>query len=527
MFSFRKIGFALTFVLLVGMLAHGLAQDDPVPGGTLVIAAGGDPGHFNPGITTGFEVHSIADSIFNGLVGLDDNANPVPDLAVRWEVSDDARVYTFHLADGVAWHDGEPFTSADVKFTFEEILLQFHSRTKAGLEGILESIETPDDQTVVFTFTEPYAPFLQRLNVTEAPILPRHIYADVEDIQTAAANLSPIGTGPFVFDEYVIDDRVILQRNPEYFKDGLPYVDTVVFRVIPDVNTQLLALEQGEVDYIWRVPGAEIERLQDDDVRLYSVNSGPGGGFCVMTLTFNLDREIFQDVRVRRAIAHSIDRQQLVEQVIFGQGRAATGPISSQMEFAYSDDVTMYAHDYEEAASLLDQAGYAPGDDGTRLEMNVLHFPGFAKYAEIIRQNLANVGVDVEQIPLDRSAFIPRVFGDRDFDTNIISYCNNTDPTIGVSRMYVSTNIGDIPFSNGAGYVNPEIDELFDEASKTADQDERGEIYAEIQRILTRELPYWWLVETKFTAASGANVHGLKAWSGHLAEEAWLEGGGN
>ena len=500
------------------------APDDSRRGGTLVIALSDDPGHFNPGITTGFNVHAVTGSIFNGLVELDDNANPHSDLAERWEVSDDSTRYTFHLADGVRWHDGEPMTSADVKFTFENILLDYHSRTKGGLSGILESIDTPDDTTVVFNFTQPYAALLQRLNSTEAPILPKHVYEGVDDVQTAAANLTPVGTGPFKLESYDIDNKITLVRNDDYFKEGLPYLDRVVMRVIPDQNTQVLALEEGEVDYIWRVPGGEIERLSgDDSIVLHGVNSGPGGGFCIPTLTFNSDRDVFSDLRVRQAIAHAINRDQMLVQVIFGQGRVATGPINSQMAFAYSDDVTTYAYDIDRANALLDEAGYA--SDGTRFTMDLLvfSFGDFPKYGEVMRQNLAEVGIDVEVMPLDRSAFIPRVFGERDFDTNIISYCNNTDPSIGVARMYISSNIGDIPFSNGAAYVNPQIDELFDAAASTPDIARRGELYGEIQRILTAELPYLWLVETRFTAGSGANVRGLQANSGHVAETAFFE----
>ena len=133
------------------------------------------------------------------------------------------------LLKGVLWHDGTPFSSADVKFTFEEILLNFHSRTRGGLSGTLESIDTPDENTVIFNFTEPNAALLQRLNSTEAPILPMHIYEGVDDVQTAEANLTPIGTGPFKLDEYVIDDHITVLRNDDYFKDGLPYVDSIIF----------------------------------------------------------------------------------------------------------------------------------------------------------------------------------------------------------------------------------------------------------------------------------------------------------
>ena len=499
------------------------AAEDSRRGGTLVIALSDDPGHFNPGITTGFNVHAVTGSLFNGLVELDDNANPHPDLAESWEVSDDSTQYTFHLAEGVRWHDGEPMTSADVKFTFENILLNYHSRTRGGLSSILDSIDTPDDTTVVFNFTQPYAALLQRLNSTEAPILPEHIYEGVDDVQTAAANLTPVGTGPFKLESYEIDNQITLVRNDDYFKEGLPYLDRVVMRVIPDQNTQVLALEEGEVDYIWRVPGGDFERLSgDDSIVLHGVNSGPGGGFCIPTLTFNSERDVFSDLRVRQAIAHAFNRDQLWPW-LFGQGRVATGPINSQMAFAYSDDVTTYAYDVDRANALLDEAGYA--SDGTRftIDLLVFSFGDFPKYGEVMRQNLAEVGIDVEVTPLDRSAFIPRVFGERNFDTNIISYCNNTDPSIGVARMYISSNIGDIPFSNGAAYVNPQIDELFDAAASTPDVARRGELYGEIQRILTAELPYLWLVETQFTAGSGANVLGLQANSGHVAETAYFE----
>lgn len=497
---------------------------EPVPGGTLVVAIGEDPGQFNPGITTSFGPHSVADSLYNGLVALDINANPQPDLAESWEISDNGATYTFHLVQNATWHDGEPFTAADVKFTFENILLLYHSRTKAGLETALAGIEAPDDYTVVFRFNEPYAPLLQRLDVTEAPILPRHIYESVEDPTQTEVNLMPIGTGPFVFSEYTPGTEVRLVRNENYFKEGLPLLDEVVFRVIPDATTQIAALEAGEVDYVWRVPGPDTTRIESSaDTQVLPVPSGPGGGFCIMTMTFNLEREVFQDVQVRQAFAYAIDRQQILEQVIFNQGAVAEAPISSRIAWAHLNDGPQYPYDPDRARELLDAAGYPVGDDGSRFTVDFIHFPTFSKYGEVMREQLAAVGIDFELRPLERDAAIEAIFNERDFDTNIISYCNNTDPEIGVRRMYVSNNIGPIPFSNGAAYVNPQIDELFADASATADIEARAEAYHEIQQILLTDLPYWWLVETDFSVGVRSVCHDFQAWSGQFAETAWCE----
>lgn len=497
---------------------------EPSSGGTAVIAISADPGHLNPGITTGANVHTVADSIFNGLVALDQNLTPQPDLAQSWDISEDGQVYTFHLVPGVQWHDGQPFTSADVKFTFEEILFNFHSRTKAGLGNVVESIETPDELTVVFRFTEPYGPLLQRLDVTEAPILPQHLYEGTDPNENPA-NLQPVGTGPFKFESYAKDDTVVLVRNENYFKPGLPYLDQLIFRVIPDDTTQLLALEQGEVDYVGRIPAQEVQRLRRlGQFTLVGSTTGAGGGNCIMTVTFNLEREPFNNLNFRKAFAHAVNRQQIVEQVLFGQGRAASAPISSGITFAHAPGaLSEYDYNPEVAAQLLDEAGLTPGADGMRLTFDIVHFPTFNKYSEVMKQNLVEVGLDLNVRALDRAAAVETIFTNRDFDTNLISYCNGLDPDIGVRRMYVSNNIGDIPFSNGAAYVNEQVDELFAEAGATADTPTRSELYRDIQGILAEDLPYWWLVETPFTTGYSSNFNDFAVWTGQFAERAWLE----
>ena len=512
------------------------AQDMPVRGGTLVVAISSDPGHLNPAITTSGATHTAAELLYNGLLGRDERGNPVPELAESWQVEQAGAVYRFRLLDGVKWHDGMPFTSADVKFTFEEVLLKFHARTKASMGGLLAGIDTPDDRTVIFRFKQPYAPLLLQLDATEAPIVAKHIYQG-SDPQTNAANANPVGTGPFKFVSYKKGAEIRLARNPGYFKKGLPYLDELVMRVIPDASTQVLALESGEVDFLWGVPGPQLNRVTADArFRTAQTAYHPGGSNCIMTMSFNLDRPILQEPRLRRALAHATDRQPFLTQVLFGEGKVASAPISSEISWAHAEGLPMPRFDRGEAERLLDAVGWKKeGDgprvargvagiaDGTRLALDFVHFPTFSKYGELIRQQWGVVGVAVTLRPLEPAAFAPAVFKDRSFDTNVISYCQGPDPEIGVRRMYHSSQIGPAPFTNAAAFRNPQMDALFDEAGRTMERDKRSRIYRQIQELAVQELPYFWLVETLSTRAWPARCAGFKAWTGLFAEGAFCK----
>ena len=473
------------------------------------MAIGADPGQLNPAITTSGGTHTAAELMYNGLVGLDDSLKPVPELAASWDVEGDGALYRFHLRPGVMWHDGKPFTADDVKFTFEEVLLKLHSRTRASVGPNLASIEVTDPQTVVFRFKQPYAPFLQQLDVTEAPIVAKHIYAGSDPAKNPA-NTKPVGTGPFAFVSYTPDSEIKLKRNESYWAAGFPKLDEVVMRIIPETGSQIVALEKGEVDWVWGVPGPDEARLDaDPNIELLRTDRNPGGSNCIMTVSFNLDRPILQDLRVRQAVAHAMDRQQFVDKILFGQGRVAAAPISSGIGFAHATGLAMPAFDVAKAGSLLEEAGWKAGADGKRVAAGVkdvadgtpltiefLHFPSFTRYGELLRSQLAAVGIELTLKPLDPPVFAETVFTNRAFDTNIISYCNGPDPEIGVRRMYDSAQIGPVPFSNAAAYRNPDVDALFAEAQRTIDQAKRGELYRQIQEKVVADQPYAWVVET-------------------------------
>jgi len=510
------------------------AQDAPVRGGTVVAAIVSDPGHLNPAITTSGATHAASELLYNGLLGRDERGEPVPELAESWQIEQGGIVYRFRLRDGVKWHDGAPFTAADVKFTFEEVLVKYHARTRASMGAVLAGIEAPDDRTVVFRFKQPYAPLLYQLDATEAPIVARHVYQGT-DPQTNPANSNPIGTGPFKLVSYTKGTEIRLVRNPTYFKAGLPHLDGLVMRIIPDLAVQVLALENGEVDFLWELPGPQQARLKGDP-RFRTARTGyhPGGSNCIMTMSFNLERPILKELRVRQAVAHALDRQAFLTQILFGDGKVAAAPISSEIPWAHAAGLALPRPDRAEAEKLLDGAGWkkegegprtargVPGvADGTRLSIEFLHFPTFTKYGELVRQQLGAVGIGVVLKPLEPAVFAPTVFKDRNFDSNVISYCNGPDPEIGVRRMYHSSQIGPAPFTNAAAYRNARVDALFDEASRTVERDKRTRLYRQIQELVVQELPYFWLVETVSTRAWAARCAGFKAWTGHFAEEAF------
>lgn len=494
----------------------------PARGGTLVIAASADPGQFNPGISTAGGTHFVADSLYNGLIFLDQQLSPKPDLADTWDVSPDGKRYTFHLHPGVKWHDGQPFSSADVKFTFEEILLKYHARTKAGLEAVLDGIDTPDPNTVVMRFKQPYGPLLQRLDVVEAPILAKHVY-EAQDPTKAEANLKPVGTGPFKLAEYVKGDKIRMLRNDAYFKPGLPYLDEIVFRIIPLASTAVAALEQGEVDYVQGVPGPDLPRVQQNrHITLAQSGAGSGGSFCADTLFFNLTRSPLDQVDVRQAFYHGLDREQMLHEVYFDQGRVAKSAISADIAWATNPQVQQYPHDEAKANQLLDRTGLARGANGTRFTSTFVHATAYAKYGELMKQQLARVGIDINLRSLEVNAANEQNYIKKDFDLGFASYCNGPDPEIGVRRMYVSSNIGPILFSNGAAYRNPRVDQLFDLAAAAVERAERARAYAEFQDIVARDLPYLPIVETLGYRAWRSTVHELNYWSGELADHAWL-----
>jgi peptide/nickel transport system substrate-binding protein len=513
-------------VLVISLAGCGGRPGSHAAPTTLVIALGSDPGALNPAVTTAGSTHPVTDQIFNGLVGLDADLNPVPELADRWSIEDEGRTYRFTLREGVKWHDGVPLTSADVKFTFEQALLKYHSRTRAALEGLLLEVETPNPVTAVFRLKRPYSPLLQRLDVVEASIIPKHQY-EGQDLLNGEPTRRPVGTGPFRFVSYTPASHVVLERNREYFRANLPTIDRVVFRILPNSAMAVAALEQGEIDYVGSVPGPDADRLRrTSGIAVVAGTGGSGGSICQDVLIPNITRRPFDDIRVRRAFAHAIDRQFIVDRVYFNQGTPATGPISHLLTWAYTRETRQYPPDRDAARALLDAAGWKARHSGERFAITFTHAANQQRLAQVLREQLAHVGITLNLQTLDFNTAVEQVFVKKTFDLGFASFCNGADPDIGVRRVYVSTNIGPFPFSNGAGYRNAHIDQLFDLASGPVDRDRRRDHYVEIQRILAEDVPYFWLIDSEGLRAHRTAFTGFRLWTGALIETVHRTGSG-
>jgi len=541
---------------------------EPVRGGTMVVGLSAPlpaQGTLNPAVNTQGGMQQAAGHLFNGLVEIDDKAKPVPELATKWDVRDGGRTYEFTLAEGVKWHDGQPFTAADVKFSYEAALLRNHARTQSSVGPALaqpcaappaapscpsiEATEAAGGQPakVTFRFAKPYAPLLQQLTHTDGAIVPKHIW-DGKPPPTAATpwppGQNPVGTGPFRFVSQNASE-IVFERNPDYFRKPLPYLDRLVQRAIPTPGAQVQALTAGEIDFLGNVRGQDLPGLRGNpNIKVDTSSQSAGGSTnCVLKLALNLAQEgvpptqirqgpapahpILGDLRVRQAMAHAVKLDEYVQNVLQNDGgRVATGPVHSAMGWAHAD-APIPKFDQAEARRLLDAAGWtsaAPGQTRTKggqpLVIDMYHFAGNeAALGTKLKQDLALVGIEAQLQQVD-PAGKNALYSGRTFDSIIVSNCQATDPEIGVRRFYHSTAITGAPFTNGAGYENSDVDQGFDQAAQRLGEAERGPIYTKVQEQMAKDLPYLWLLETVSNRAHASKCEGLKPYTGHFAESA-------
>lgn len=500
--------FLATCIGLASMLA---VADDA--GGKVTVSINPEPSGMVAAFNTDSNLQMVSAKMHDGLLDYDAKLNPVPALAESWSVSADGKTITFKLRPGVKWHDGADFTSADVKFTLEKVLSKLNPRGRATFAN-LQEVSTPNALTAVLKLSAP-APYLMNgLAAFESPMLPKHVYDDGQELMRHPALAKPVGTGPFMFGEWQKASHILLKRNPNYWAKGLPKLDQVVFRVIPDPSVRAVSFEKGEVDLgpMWPVPLPEMARLESlgnvvADSSGYSMMSG------MLYFGFNTRSGPFADVRVRRAVAHAVNLESLAKVVWRGAATPGTSPISDQLVTFHKAPATRYAFDPAKAEALLEEAGLKRGADGIRLKATydpLLWDENYRRTADYLKQSLRRVGIDLEIRSQDLPAFMRRVWTDVDFETYSHGSFNSADPTIGVQRLYWGKNIlKGVPFSNGSGYSNPAMDALWERAQVEVNADERKKIFNEIQSIAMVDLPYLPLLNLHYQTLRNKRVQGL------------------
>jgi len=464
---------------------------EPVRGGTAVFLLSAEPPVLTTIANTAFNSVYVSAKVTEGLLTYDFDLNPKPLLATEWSISEDGLTYTFKLRQGVKWHDGQDFTSADVAYSIQT-LKEVHPRGRNTFLNLVE-VQTPDPHTAVLTLSKPAPYLISALAAQETPIVPKHIYEGTKADENPA-NLAPIGTGPFKFKEWVRGSHLVYERNAEYWDQPRPYLDQLVVRFIPDPAARAIAIETGEIDLAPSspIPLNELPRFETlehvgFETRGYQYQNG------ITRVEFNLERPFFQDLRVRQAFAHTIDRNIIHQTVNYGYGQPIAGPINPNLTKWYVPDLKTYATDTAKAEALLDEAGYPRGADGIRFKLFHDYVPSSdtsKRAAEYIRQALAPIGIDATVRTQDFATYTKRIYTDRDFDFAFEGMSNLFDPTVGVQRLFWSKNFKPgVPFSNGSKYSNPRVDELLEAAAIELDDAKRVAQWTEIQHLIVEDLP--------------------------------------
>ncbi|SDV46500.1 ABC transporter substrate-binding protein [Chitinasiproducens palmae] len=471
-----------------------------------------EPAGLVTGATPANPTNVISGNLFDGLVTYDKNFKPVPQLAESWQESDGGKTITFRLRRDVKWHDGTPFTSADVRYSVLEVLKKVHPIARPTLAQVAD-VETPDPHTAIFRLSSPSRVIWAYLDTSGTFIFPKHLYEGTDPL-TNPYNVKPVGNGPFVFKEWVRGSHVTLVRNPAYWDHGKPHVDELVFRIIPDAGARSAALETGALHYAPLTPVSLVEakRLAQNP-QIVLETRGWEANAPMFFLDFNLRKPVFQDIRVRQAVAHAINREVLARAVFQGFATAATGPVPSYQKQFYTAATQQYPFDPAKAEALLDAAGFPRQRDGVRLRFNHLnHTYGdeYKRAGELFQQQLKRVGIELTLVNYDLPTYLRKVYSEHDFDTMNVFYAAFADPQIGVHRRFWSKAIiKGAPWSNGSGYTSAEMDSIIEATHAEVDVAKRQALIHRMQALAQKDLPSISLLELKFFRLYSKRLEGV------------------
>lgn len=464
--------------------------EDPVVGGTVVRHLDSDCKTLNWVLYTTKNEDYVLRCLFDYLLDYDENLNIIPVLAEKYDVSKDNLKITVTLRDSLFWHDGEPITSDDVKFTIDKILdPAIPAVNKRGWFEKLDRVETPDEKTAVFIWSEPYAPSLHAL--TQLAPIPKHIYGEGDFLENPA-NRAPIGSGAFKFDEWRTAQTISLVRNEDYYRQNA-YLDRVVFRIIPDYAVALNALKAGELDEMsvrqlqWETQTNDEDFLRRFDKAYYYT---PRYNY----LAWNCRSVWFKDKRVRRAMTLLFDRKSLNEKVYSGYAKLVSGPFYIN-SWAYDQTIEPLPFDPDQAVRLLEEAGWVDtDDDGVRDKDGVeFEFEFYTtgsriaqEFAQLLQEECAKVGITVKIRQLENTTYFDKVFKG-EYDAAALSWVLENDPD--VFDTFHSSQVPPIGL-NHTFYSNTQVDSLLELGRVEFDHMRRQQIYHQVHRLIHEDQPY-------------------------------------
>ena len=480
----------------------------PRPGGILKVGLQADPTALDPHKQSLTAIWHVVEHIYNRLTRIQPDLTVAPELAESWDISDDGLVYTFNLRQGVTFHNGRPMVAEDVVYSFERLVDPETASTSAADLASMEKVEAPDELTVVMTLKAPDASLLATLSGQSTIIIAREVVEENGDLSQVA-----VGTGPFIFKEYVPNTRIVLEKNPEYWEEGLPYLDGMELIPISEDTSRTTAVVTGTVDFIEYAPLRDVEILEQDSSLALAGNENTNIRF----IGLNLEREPFNNLQVRQAIAKVVNRDAVLGPAVFGHGSATEILFPDTYWAALEHSVT--PPDVEGAKALLAEAGYPDGFETSITSWSAYSFLSDA--AVVVQEQLKQIGVEAELNLVENATMVDQVYTTKEFDIAVTGESAYVDP-----NTLIQSNFGTGESGNFVSYSNERVDELIVEGIATTDEEARQQIYAEIQQILLDDLPWVNLFIANQFEAMKDDVKGythIPTGSNIALRETWLD----
>lgn len=514
----RAVGLLLLLVLLASGLGYsGQAAEKTVIYAQHMALTDLDPAY--GAFLLSPSAYEVAFCLYDRLIGLDEHMNIVPELAERWEVSEDGRIWTLHLRKGVKFHDGTPCDAKAIEFNVIRLMDPTRTTTNRPQWDPWEKVEVINDYTVKLATKEPFGWALRALAHGGSAIVSP---AAVEKWGDEEVAHHPVGTGPFRMQEFDVGREAVLVANKEYWK-GVPKVDKLIFKYVPEASVRIAALLAGEVDVIDDVPSHEALRLErDPNIQVFHVP-----GLRPYQLNFFLWREPFKDKRVRQAFNYAVSKEAIAKGLFLDFAKPADSPLAFDT-FGHAT-IGVYEYNPEKAKELLAEAGWIDSDgdgildkNGKPLEVTILTPHGWRaqdiQVVEAVAKQLSDVGIKVTIDKVERGAFFGYITcppSEVKWDLAFFGFTpSNASGTYHLENLYLSNpDPTTSPWAwNMLQYSNEEVDSLIMEAKRTMDPDKRGELLAEAQRIIWDDAPAIWLVVPEIISAARTDIKGVEVW---------------